>query len=72
MFVIVGPPDPESDDNLYWSNEWGWGSFEGCTQFGTGIFHHPLPHEATGIQSVINGERGEFFKLAPMGGGVPI
>ena len=63
-YVIVGPPDPDSDDNFYWSNEWGWGSFEGCTQFSREIFISLLPVESAGLQSVNSvGERGTFYRL---------
>jgi hypothetical protein len=72
-YVIVGPPDTESDDNLYWSNDWGWGSFEGCTQFSVKLFYTPLPVGATGIQSLNSiGEREtNFYRIALPGEGVP-
>lgn len=67
-YVIVGPPDTESDDNLYWSNDWGWGSYEGCTHFSRLILITPLPVESTGIQEINSiGERETFFRL-PRGG----
>lgn len=29
IWVIVN----KDDDELYWSNEWGWGDYEGCEHF---------------------------------------
>ena len=68
-YVIVGPPDTESDDNLYWSNDWGWGSFEGCTQFSVKLFYSPLPVGATGIQALNSlGERTLKYYRTPTRG----
>lgn len=54
-YILIGPEDPEGDDNLYWSNDWGWGTFEGCTQFDKRIFNTPLPVETEGIAELLPG-----------------
>lgn len=30
---------------LYWSNQWGWGSLEGCERFGSTQFNLPIGGE---------------------------
>lgn len=32
-FILIGEPDPNSDDNLYWSNNFGWNTRENATIF---------------------------------------
>ena len=51
-YILIGPPDPESDDNLYWSNETGWGNYAGATQFPPAIFNATLPPETVAIAEI--------------------
>lgn len=62
-YVLIGPEDPEGEDNLYWSNEWGWGTFDGCTQFDGRIFNTPLPVETQAIGEIM--ADGTIGKLYP-------
>lgn len=62
-YVIVGPSDPTTDDNLYWSLEWEWVNFTKCTHFPKMVFSIPLPLYTTGIQEINElGERGKFYR----------
>ena len=70
-YVIIGPPDPESNNNLYWSNDTGWGSFEGCSNFPPEILNRPLPIETTAVAELTTDNKlGKVFALVtPLGGG---
>lgn len=58
-FKIVGPPDPDSDDMLYWSVTLnGWVINKDATTFGDSILRHPLPPGTVGIL--------EYSKNGPM------
>lgn len=74
-FVIVGPPDPESEngDLLYWSNQDGWVSFESATHFDRNeIFFLNPPMGCSGIMELTPDNcLLHYFKLIapPTGGG---
>lgn len=68
-YILIGPPDPESTDHLYWSNTWGWGSFEGCTTFPAQILVTPLPTETLAIAEIANNKIGRIYELHPPSSG---
>jgi hypothetical protein len=56
-YILVGPNDPESDDNLYWSNDsWSWGKFSDATTYPKAVFTADLPLKTRAIAEISNGQ----------------
>lgn len=64
QYIIIGPPNLESDDNLYWSNEDGWGCLDTATRFSMEIFHVDLPIETQAIAEIFEDNTlGQIFEV---------